>query len=239
MLGSAPADAARKTITGKLSKLNYTVIALGASGEEAVRAGRGRFELRPPRGIPGVARGMSLHLRGPRGSYAGPIVVARKKKGKRAVLGVLPGAKLGVIKIRRGYAKLANPLHEKWVDASRLARARKGVPIGARVFGRVRSRPPRNAIPGDLDFDGVADQLDIDDDGDLILDDVDRSSTARASQQFIEGPEFQNSLELSLSDTVNAHAGSTDEEIERTFLGVLAIGRSNASSTEIDCGRDD
>jgi len=239
LLASAPAGAARKPITGKLSKPNYTVIALGAAGEKAVRAGRGRFKLRPPRGIPGVGQGVSLHLRGPKGSYAGPIVVARKKKGKRAVLGVQPGAKLGLVKVRRGYARLSSPLREKWVDASRTARARKGVPIGAGKFGLVRSKPPRKPPPGDLDFDGVADPLDIDDDGDLILDSLDRSSSARVSQQFIEGPEFQNSLELSLSGTVNANAGSTDAEIERTFLGLLAIGRSNASSTEIDCGRDD
>ena len=239
LLASAPAGAARKTIAGKLSKPNYTVIALGASGEKAVRAGRGKFRLRPPRGIPGVGKGVSLHLRAPKGSYAGPIVVARRKKGKRAVLGVQPGAKLGLIKVRRGYATLSNRLREDWVDERRTARARKGVPIGARVFGRVRSRLPRNPIPGDFDFDGVPDPLDIDDDGDLILDDLDRSSSARASQDVIEDPAFHNSLELSLSETVNANAGSTDQEIERTFLGLLVIGRSNAASTEIDCGRDD
>ena len=238
LVASAPAAAAEKRISGKLSKPNYTVIAVGVSGEKAVRAGRGRFRLRLAG--PGDAReGVSLHLRGPKGSYAGPIVIDRRKKGKRAVLGVRPGAKLGRIKVRSGYAKLASPLGEEWVDESRVARARKGVPIGARVFGRVRSRPPQDTPPGDSDFDGVPDQLDIDDDGDLILDDVDRSTAARASQQFLEDPAFHNSLELSLSGTVNANAGSTDQLIEQTFLGMLVIGRSNAASTEIDCGRDD
>ena len=234
LIASDPAHAAPKPIRGKLSKPNYTVIAVGEGGEKAVRAGRGRFKLRPPPG-PGV----SLHLRGPKGSYAGPIVVDRRKKGKRAVLGVRPGARLGEIKVRRGHATLASPLREERMDDSRIARARKGIPIGARRFGRVRSRIPRNPVPGDSDFDGVPDQLDIDDDGDLILDDVDRSSAARAAQQFLEDPGFHNSLELSLSETVNVNAGSTDQQIEQTFLGLLVIGRSNAASTEIDCGRDD
>ena len=161
------------------------------------------------------------------------------RRARRAVLGVRPGAKLGEIKVRRGHATVASPLPEGRIDDSRTARARNGIPIGARLFGRVRSRLPRSAVPGDTDFDGVPDQLDIDDDGDLILDDVDRSSAARASQQFLEGPEFHNSLELALSETVNVNAGSTDQQIEQTFLGLLVIGRSNAASTEIDCGRDD
>ena len=228
------ASAAPKPITGKLSKRGYTVIAIGLAGQKAVPIRRGRFRLRPPRG-----GRVTLHLRAPRGVYAGPVVVGRARKGRRAILGVKPGAKLGRIKVLRGYARPSRGVRRRWVDASLVARARRGVPTGARVFGRVRSRPPRRPIPGDLDFDGVPDPLDIDDDGDLILDDVDRLPTARASQQVLEDPAFHNSLELSLSETVNANAGSTDQQIERTFLGLLVIGRSQAASTELDCGRDD
>ena len=38
---------------------------------------------------------VTLHLRAPNGTYAGPIVVGRRKKGKRAIVGVKAGARLG------------------------------------------------------------------------------------------------------------------------------------------------
>jgi hypothetical protein len=239
------AAAAPKPITGKLSKPDYTVIAVGARGQEAVRAKRGRFKLKL-RGRSRAGQGVSLHLRAPNGAYAGPVVIASKRKGRRAILGVRAGARLGGIKIGRGYARVKKRLRRKWVDRSRTARARKGVPIGARVFGRVRSRPPRNPVPGDRDFDGIPDPLDIDDDGDLILDDVDRSRAARAAQEVFDSPFLHHFLELSLANTVNANAGFTDEQIEQPFFGAveirssaLFIGLPEAASTELDCGRDD
>ena len=69
----------------------------------------------------------------------------------------------------------------KSIDAKRVARRGKGIPIGARRFGLVRSRNARGPA-ADRDLDGIPAQLDIDDDGDLILDDYDRSSQASASQ---------------------------------------------------------
>jgi hypothetical protein len=245
---SGPASAAPKPITGKLSKPGYTVIALAPNGRAtAVRASQGRFRLRPP------ARSVTLHLRAPNGVYAGPIVVGRSMKGRRAIVGIKAGARLGRVSVRGGYARVARRLPQRWVDARRTARARRGVPIGARAFGRVLSQPPRNPIPGDSDFDGVPDPLDIDDDGDLILDSLDRPTTLNrpnalsAAQQVLDSPMLNTSLELSLTETVNANAGSTDQQIEQTpFAGVtqiklaaLNIGFPPAASTELDCGRDD
>ena len=42
---------------------------------------------------------MTLQLRAPDGTYAGPIVAAEKEHGKRAIVGVKAGAKLGRIKV--------------------------------------------------------------------------------------------------------------------------------------------
>ena len=101
----ANAPAAPKPITGKLSKPGYTVIALAAKGEaRVVLAGRGRFSLRPPTKRPPTRR-VTLHLRAPNGSYAGPIVIGRKKKGRRAIVGVKAGAQLGRVTVRAGYAR--------------------------------------------------------------------------------------------------------------------------------------
>lgn len=232
---SASAAAAPKRITGQLSKSGYTVIALAANGEaKVVRASRGKFKLRPP-----SAR-VTLHLRAPNGTYAGPLVVGRA--GKRAIVGLRAGARLGRVSVRRGHAKVGRRLPKRWVDASRTARARRGVPIGAGVFGRVRSRPPRRSIPGDPDLDGVPNPLDIDDDGDLILDSVDRSTAARAAQA---GHEFNPNtrLDVSVPETRNVNApGSTAEQIAAARDGRLLIMHGAwhnvgpPAGVELDCG---
>jgi hypothetical protein len=105
---SAPAAAAPKRITGKLSRPGYTVIALAASGKARVaRATSGKFRVRPPAGS------VTLQLRGTDGIYAGPVVVGRQKRGKLAILGVRAGARLGRISVRRGYAKVSRRLGRK------------------------------------------------------------------------------------------------------------------------------
>lgn len=114
----ANATAKLKPITGKLSKPGYTVIALTPSGKaRAVPAKRGRFRLRPP-GPSKPTEGFTLQLRGPDGTYAGPIVIAREKKGKRAILGLRPGAMLGKVRIANGYAMLREQLAQKQVFLS-------------------------------------------------------------------------------------------------------------------------
>lgn len=231
---SGPSAAAPKPITGKLSKPGYTVIALAANGNAtAARAKPRKFKLRPP------AKRVTLHLRARDGTYAGPIVVARKKKGKRAILGVKAAAKLGKVKVkaRKGYAKVKRTLPRKFVDAKRKARAKKGAPIGAGNFGRVRSANTKGGAPGDRDLDGVPDQLDIDDDGDLILDTVDVSTAARAAQ--VPPPEpltLLPILSLGLDQTANANHPALAAHIDTALSsgGWLILG--GAASTELDCG---
>ena len=232
-LASTPASAAPKRITGKLSKPGYTVIALAANGKAtSVHLAGRRFRLRPP------ASRVTLHLRARSGRYAGPVVVAKRRKGRRAILGVRAGARLGRIKVRRGYAKVRKRLPKKSVDKRRWARARKGVPIGVRVFGRVRTPPGQATVLGDRDLDGIPDPLDVDDDGDLILDNLDPSPGARAAQaQSVFG--IHSDLGLPIYDTANANApGSTDGQIETTLprLGILNINILPGESAELDCG---
>jgi hypothetical protein len=239
LTASAPAAAAPKPISGKLSKPGYTVIALAESGKaKAVRATRGRFRLRPP------ARSVTLQLRGPDGIYAGPVVVGREKRGRRAILGVRAGARLGRVRVRRGFARVLKRVPKRWVDASRRARARSGVPIGAGRFGRVRSLHVRASVPGDSDLDGVPDVLDVDDDGDRILDRLDRSS-ARAARtaQDEERFDFHSRLTLYLDTTANANAaGLTPEQMDTALssagdlLLTVLPGDALPNSPELDCG---
>jgi hypothetical protein len=225
LAASGPAAAAPKPITGKLSKPGYTVIALAASGKaRAVRAGRGKFRLVPP------SKRVTLHLRARNGVYAGPIVVGSEKKGRRAIVGVKAGARLGRVKARKGYAKVTRRLPKRSLDSGRQARATKGVPIGARKFGRVRSRRARGP-DADRDLDGIPSPLDIDDDGDLILDNLDRSSGPRASVfATIFNPFSQ--LTLYLDTTVNANASAvTTDQIDLTLSrsGSLIMGSCPAT----------
>jgi hypothetical protein len=237
LVASTPAAGAPKPITGKLSEPGYTVIALAADGDAtAVRARRSKkFRLRPP------ATRVTLHLRARNGVYAGAIVVRRAKRGRRAIVGVRAGVRLGKVRVnvRRGYAK-ARRVRPKWVDAKRWARARNGVPIGnGRNSGFVRSKPPRHPPPGDLDADGVADPLDVDANGNKVLDNLDRSTRARAAQAE-SGFGIHSDLSLPIYDTANANApGSTDERIEATLprLGILNVNIVAGDSAELDCGR--
>ena len=242
LVASAPAAGAPKRITGKLSKPGFTVIALASDGEaRTVRVRRSRFRLRLP------ARRVTLHLRARNGLYAGPIVVRRAKRGRRAIVGVKAGAKLGKVKVnvRRGYAK-ARRLRTKWVDRRRWGRAEKGAPKGnGRNFGRVRSRPPprRKRPPGDRDADGVADRLDIDIDGDRRLNNVDRSRSrrVRSSQTGGELPfDFiKHQMPLGIWETANANAAAlsdADTDAALSTAGRVLIERLARDSGELDCG---
>jgi hypothetical protein len=231
--GTPATGAAPKPITGKLTQPGYTVIALAADGRaKSVRA-RGRFSLRPP------SNTVTLQLRDEDGIYAGPVVVGRK--GERAIVGVRAGAKLGKVEVRDGHAQTSRSLPGKSVDSRLTARARKGVPIGAGVFGRVRTTAKRGAVPGDLDIDGIPDRLDIDDDGDKVLDKFDRTPRARKAQS----PGHQDPFDLQsalggvpLHATANVNAGSTDEQIAAVLpqFGFVSMSAPDGYAAELDCG---
>jgi len=234
---TAPAAAAPKRITGTLSEAGYTVVALAANGKaRLVEANGGEFSVRPP------AARVTLHLRAPNGKYGGPIVVGRA--GRRALVGVKAGARLGTVSVQSGYARVTRRLPKRWLDAGRVARARRGIPLGARVFGRVRSRPPRRSIRADRDLDGVPNVLDIDDDGDLAFDDVDRSRAARAAQagEDLFGG-FSVGLTGELNHALNANAtGVSPQDIDALLStrGGFDFFESfpRGGFVELDCSRD-
>jgi hypothetical protein len=237
LLTSSPAGAARKPITGKLTETNYTVIALAPGGKaRLVRARTGRFRVRPPAGS------VTLQLRRANGRYAGPVVVGRA--GRRAILGVRPGARLGKIRVRRGFARVARRVRREWLDTEVRARARRGVPIGARRSGLVRSRVARGSR-SDRDLDGIPSSLDIDDDGDLILDNLDRSDTTRAAASQVETPELgiATFLPLGIQFTTNVHAVDADPDAELGWINQnfsqmarLGIPILPGDQAELDCG---
>jgi hypothetical protein len=243
------AQAKPAKITGKLSARGYTVIALAGSGEaKADRARRRKFKLRPP------AKRVTLQLRAPDATYAGPIVVAMATTGEEAIVGVRAGAKLGRIEIdpASGYAELAGRLPRKYVDLERTVRTENGVPIGAGNLGRVLVGAP-GGPSSDLDLDGVPAPVDVDDDGDVILDRFDRDPGATAARTSQVAPDVvvggRSLLNLDLPEIVNANApGLTEARIEAALpsfgtlilgaLGIDAFGQ-NDPPVELDCGDPD
>lgn len=239
LLGAAAPASGARPIRGELSEPGHTLIALAASGKaQSVRVSGERFRLRPPAGS------VTLHLRGPDGTYAGPVVVGRERRGKRAILGIRAGARLGEIAVRKHYAKPVEPVKEKWIDSDSWSRARRGIPKGAGRFGRIRARVSPGTVAGDSDLDGIPGPLDIDDDGDLVLDNLDSSPGGSAAQApgeaFAIGSEF-----LIGADAVNVNAGSDIGDIDDAlsskgrpgpFGGRLTLSSLPSDSPpELDC----
>jgi hypothetical protein len=234
------ADAKPAKIKGRFSAPGYSVIALAADGEAKVaRARHRKFKLRPP------ARRVTLHLRAPDATYGGPVVVGLA--GGRAIVGVRAGAKLGMVEVDRdsGYASVASRLPGRYVNGDITATAANGVPIGAGNYGRVAVDQAAGR-PADLDLDGIPASLDVDDDGDLVLDPFDDPPAANGSEVVVGG---RSLLNLDLPDIVNANApGMTDARIEAALpsfggviLGALGIDASGPDDpgVELDCGDPD
>jgi hypothetical protein len=226
------AGATPKPITGVLSKAGYTVIGVDAAGGTTSARATPAFSLTP------TSSRVSLHLRDDAGRYAGPVVLRALKKGTRAVLGVKAGAKLGTVTVRAGYATVKAKPGRKGGVAAWTAKARKGVPIGAGRFGRVRSAPPAKPPAGDRDWDGLPAALDVDDDGDLVLDNLDTSPGARAAQA---APPFglASVMPFEIFQTRNANAGTLtlaqiDEALSR--WGYVMVPILAGDSAELDCG---
>jgi hypothetical protein len=227
LLAPAAASAKSAPITGTLSKPGYTVVALGYDGT-AVSSHARSFKI-----VPRTAK-VTLQLRDSRGKYAGPVIVATR--GKKAVLGIKAGAKLGTIKVLNGYAKTAKPLNARFADATRTTTK---VPAGnGRNFGLVKATGHGpGGRGGDTDGDGVPNAFDIDVDGDKVLNPLERGGAkiAQAKPQAPAGFNNFSQLFLELDHTVNADAGQTDidtavaDNLELVLLQVPA-------GTTLDCG---
>lgn len=156
----------------------YRMAAVCPNGKVAVAGGR-RVRLRP------TCTTMTLHLITTKGVYRAPVVVGTQSGGRWAVTGVRAGTSLGTLRVRSGVAKPTRALSTSRTVAAFKARARKGNPIGARKLGLVRSRPSGRNTPGtDYDKDGLPGVFDVDDNGNMILDNFDQAGAApRRSNQ--------------------------------------------------------
>jgi hypothetical protein len=179
-VSAAPASAAT-VVRGKLSGPDaraYSVLGLTSTGA-AVRASvgpGGKFRLSFARG---AARGATLQLVRSSGSYFGPIVLGKPRRGRVPVgLSGRP-VDLGAVKLRSGYAAAVR----NTPGATGSARAdRSGKPVGAGRLGFTpASARARAAAEGggpasggaDPDSDGIPTALDLDANGNGKLDQTD------------------------------------------------------------------
>lgn len=237
LLAPTAAAARPAPITGSLAKKGYTLIAVGYDGRSTSVVVRGSFRLVPP------ARKVTLQLRAPNGKYAGPVVVGGS--ATKAIVGVHAGARLGALKLTKAIARPAHALSPRFLDGKRTATARKGVPIGAGLFGRVRAAAKGTSGPGaDQDLDGIPGAFDVDDDGDLVLDNMEHSAGARASQLGGDPDRFWvfSNFHLEFADAINANAGGvSDAAIDKVLTGSdhfagLAMQVPDGGAVELDCG---
>jgi hypothetical protein len=181
LIAAAPAGAA--TVSGALKNgKGYRVIAVQPSGvakKLTITRSSGAFAIK------GVKLAYaSLHLVRADGTYFGPVVLkASGAKAYEAAKGTAD-LDLGKVVLKRGYALVAKmPAGRCSTKPFATARAVNGRPIGAGKLGRVRTGEPMGyrGQGADLDRDGIIGAFDIDDNGNLILDNVD--GTGRGSSR--------------------------------------------------------
>ena len=189
--------------------------------------------------------GTSLQLIARDGSYAGPVLLNRTGStgATRLASSTQTTIALGTIRVSKGFGALVTPLP----SASTLAKgkvklAKSGAPLGAGRLGLVRtsgkaakaarqsgsapggpctSDGSTDAGPGgDCDQDGVPNAVDVDDNGNLTLDAVDKVS-AQVSARLNPW----SALRPSLQNATNIYAGTTRDQIN------AALGSSASSST--------
>jgi len=181
---TGPSETAKKAkryaaVTATIPR-GYRLAAVCPNGKVSVAGGR-RAKLRP------TCPTMTLHLLTRKGTYKAPVVVGTRSNGRWAITGVRAGTALGAIRVRSGVARPTRTVSTSRTVASFKARAKKGNPIGARKLGLVKSRPSGRNSPGyDYDKDGLPGVFDVDDNGNMILDNFDRP--AQRGQRANQAP---------------------------------------------------
>jgi len=178
---AAPATAA--TVSGTLkSGKGYTIVVVQSSGKAKklkVASMKGTFRLT---GL--NLSGASLHLISSTGKYWGPVVLGGSGTKVYETIKGSGNLALGTVTRKTGYAVAVAPKTRFQTGAAYSVKAAGGKPVGASKLGRVKVGNGTSTLAGyngpgkDADLDGVPGAFDIDDNGNLILDNVDRTERA-------------------------------------------------------------
>lgn len=178
---AAPATAA--TVSGNLkSGKGYTIVVVQSNGKAKklkVTSTKGTFK------VTGVTlSGASINLISSTGQYWGPVVLAGSGTKVYETIKGSGNLALGTVTRKTGYAVAVAPKTRYQTGAAYSVKAAKGKPVGASKLGRVKVGNGTSTLAGyngpgkDADLDGIPGAFDIDDNGNLILDNVDRTGRA-------------------------------------------------------------
>lgn len=194
---AAPATAA--TVSGTLtSGKGYTIVVVQGDGKakkQTITSTKGTFN------VTGVTiSGASLNLISATGHYWGPVVLAGSDSKVYETIKGSGNLALGTVKLKTGYAVAVAPKTRYQTGAAYTVKAAKGKPVGASKLGRVKVGDGTSTLAGyngsgkDADLDGIPGAFDIDDNGNLILDNVDRSGRAGKRMMLVRtfGPELRD-----------------------------------------------
>ena len=175
---AAPVSAA--TVSGTLkSGKGYTIVVVQSNGKAKklkVTSTKGTFK------VTGVTlSGASINLISSTGKYWGPVVLAGSGTKVYETIKGSGDLALGTVTRKTGYAVAVAPETRYQTGAAYSVKAAKGKPVGASKLGRVKVGNGTSTLAGyngpgkDADLDGIPGAFDIDDNGNLILDNVDRT----------------------------------------------------------------
>lgn len=245
---NAPAQAGGK-VSGTLSKSGYTVLAVSTAGKSITSKSTGRaFSIVAP----GPAMTLHLITKSGRYAGPVVVSYVMKGKDKKhqkkvkAVLGVKAGAKLGKIQVKSGFAATKKAPARRYLLPARTSRlTRSGAPVGAPGFGLVASTAtssqvaqrhwsdveaadlatqPNVSISGqDPDKDGLVNAVDIDANGNGVIDSVDPAappaSGIRSFVNYFADP--NTTVNVDADPTSGARIDSTMQALlELVFLDI-------------------
>jgi hypothetical protein len=253
---AAPARAAAPAtikVGGRLpGHAGIVVLAVGRTGTtKAARldaTGSFSFTL-----VKAAAKDTSLHLIGPDGRYAGPVVLATAPQKAYTALG---GATVdvGMLTLKNGYARVSKKLTGAVLDPARWSRADKdGKPAGAGRLGMVRmtiakkmrtsamAGGPAAGQPGDdTDGDGIVNLFDADDNGNGTLDIVDPASAqSNAGLYSILAAPFGEAVNANVGEVGTAQLDALLTGGHRFVLGYFYddhyVGGRAIAGVNVDC----
>ncbi|MDX6597285.1 MAG: hypothetical protein QOE87_1172 [Gaiellales bacterium] len=198
-------------ITGTVrGAAGMTLLALSPSGTAVQQklGASGRFTLKVPRG-----QGTTLQLVTAGGRYFGPVVLASKKGKAYSAIAPAKSVKLGTLSLRTGFATPKKALPQAIIDRTRaLIADTKGRPLGVGKLGLVKMpglhasslrSPAAGGTPqnpgADGDADGLPNALDMDGNGNGLIDSFDSSARSPSSGLF-------STLFLGFNQALNANA---------------------------------
>jgi len=256
-----PASAQQKSISGEFSKKPASgsiLVAVSSNGRSSTGVITGKkFRVTPPE----VTARLYL-LQNNRVSAQLVLSKCKNRSGSKTIdikscsknevyTSFRAGKKLGMVN-KIGSAYVLRSASLSTVLTTQKASARNFIPVGVTTLGLGGGSTVggSNTVSGksisasaeevsDGDLDGLVDALDIDDNGNGIIDNYDSSSTASAAADSFR---IFSNLKLDLDQSLNLHATNslTTSAIDAAMQSVqtlaIQVAGSSDESSELDCG---